>query len=104
LIRKLSIFFPFFIAATNHLGFAATGIDYLFRAQEEGRIKAGFLVLMRENKIVATKDIAAVASMVSNVAPRDGDLGPYYWFNADGTPYAPPGAAAELAPDDPLPF
>ena len=83
---------------------SATGIDYLFRALEEGRIKAGYLVLMRENKIVATKDIAAVAAMVSNVAPRDGQLGPYHWFNADGTPYAAPGAAAELAPDEPLPF
>jgi len=81
---------------------SATGIDYLFRAQEEGRIKSGYLVLMRGNIIVATKDIAAVAAMVSNVFPREGQLGPYYWFNADGTVYVP--GAVELTPDEPMPF
>jgi hypothetical protein len=63
------------------------GVDYLVKAQREGRIE-GHVVLARrrqEGKIetVSVKGIEDVACMVSGVPPKVGRFGPYWWLHAD---------------------
>ena len=83
---------------------SAGGIAYLSKAYEEDRINGGYLVLLNNNKIMTTKEIADVAAMVSNVSPRDGQFGPYFWFNEDCTLNLPPGMQQEGSTLDEPPF
>jgi hypothetical protein len=63
------------------------GIDYLHAAVVEGRISAGYLVLYNNFVVLVEMPIAEVVKMLEGTPPRtDGQWGPYYWFNFDGTP------------------
>jgi hypothetical protein len=65
-----------------------SGVEYLVKAHRDGRVD-GRVVLARrrDGKIetVAVKDIEQVAAMISNVTPKEGRFGPYWWLNAGFT-------------------
>lgn len=67
------------------------GLDYLFKALQAQRIRAGIVVLVRSDgvrrSVVTEKSIADVVAMLDGIVPRDGPLGPYWWLNSDCTPH-----------------
>jgi hypothetical protein len=67
---------------------SAAGLDRLHTALKEGRIATGYVVAInRDGEEVARKPVSEVAALVENLPPRKGELGPYWWFNADLTLY-----------------
>jgi hypothetical protein len=65
---------------------SAGGLDYLTKAVAEERITAGFVVLQnRQGEEVARKPVSEVTAQVENLGPRQGRLGPYFWFYEDLT-------------------
>jgi hypothetical protein len=83
-----------------------TGLKYLAAAQDEDRITSGFLILVRASlEPVYETPILTFAATVAHVTPRDGQFGPYWWVNSDGTVDGGGGfgPTAPLA-DDEIPF
>jgi hypothetical protein len=67
---------------------SAAGLAYLLTALKELRITTGYVVLInREGEEVARKPVSEVAALVENIPPRNGPYGPYWWLNADLTPF-----------------
>jgi hypothetical protein len=65
------------------------GIDYVFEAEQAGRIRCGFLVLLeQEGKMVCAVSVGQIITALDGVPPREGSLGPHWWFNQDGTPHS----------------
>lgn len=61
------------------------GLDYVVKAEAEGRIKEGFVVLAKLNsrnvlKYVRSARASEVAERLRNVTPRESRLGTYYWI------------------------
>jgi hypothetical protein len=66
------------------------GLDHLHDAVQDGKLAAGFIVLVqRDRTVVLVKDVAKMVGDLNGLPPREGYLGPYWWLNADGTPNAP---------------
>jgi hypothetical protein len=64
------------------------GLIYLLTALKEGRLTRGYVVLTnRDHEEVARKPVSEVATLVENLPPRKDELGPYWWLNADLTPF-----------------
>jgi hypothetical protein len=62
-------------------------LDYVCKAEAEGRIKEGYVVLaVKENGgapgYVAHARANEVAERLRNVTPRDGKWGKYYWLTS----------------------
>ncbi len=70
---------------------SASGLAYLADAVQSGKIPAGIIVLSRwdgtKRAVVAEIPVADMIAAVAGRTPRDGSFGPYFWLNADGTPY-----------------
>jgi hypothetical protein len=82
-----------------------TGLDYVHKAEQEGRIAAGIMVLVQRDGIVGTiKPIAKMVADLNSRPPREGPYGRYWWINADGTPYTPHSGPGSLPPLSDIPF
>jgi len=67
------------------------GLEYLQRALKEGKITQAYVVLEdRSGKQVARKHISEVVAALEGIRPRNGSLGPYWWFLPDLTPQDAP--------------
>jgi hypothetical protein len=75
------------------------GLTYIVKAEAEGRIKEGFVVLAKQNggnvlEYIGAELASEVAERLRNVTPREGKWGPYHWittsFNTAGVPEADP--------------
>ena len=81
------------------------GLDYLLRAEQEGRIPAGIIVLVQRDGIVGTiKPVTKMVADLNGRPPREGPFGPYWWINADGTPNAPYSGPGSQPPLPDIPF
>jgi hypothetical protein len=60
------------------------GRDYVVKAEAEGRIKEGFVVLAKQNdgrlEYIASARASEVAERLRNVTPWEGKWGPYHWI------------------------
>jgi hypothetical protein len=61
------------------------GLDYVIKAEAEGRIEEAYVVLAKTNggsvpAYVASAPAKAVAERLRSIAPRDGKFGPYHWI------------------------
>lgn len=68
-----------------------SGLDYVVKAETEGRLKEGYVVLAKKNGGTAPEYIAAarvseVAERLRGVTPLEGDYGPYHWITATFQP------------------
>jgi hypothetical protein len=67
------------------------GLDYLQRALQEQKITQAYVVLEdRRGQQVARKLVSEVVAALEGVPPRNGDMGPYWWFFSDLTPQEAP--------------
>lgn len=63
------------------------GIKYVWAAEREGRIDAGYVVLVDTTDIfIAAVPIAAVVVQLHDQPTWDGQWGPFWWVTADLTP------------------
>jgi hypothetical protein len=68
-----------------------TGLEYLRRAEQEGKITQGYVVLEdRWGRQVARKTLCEVLTSLEGIPPREGVMGPYWWFRSDLTPQDEP--------------
>jgi len=68
---------------------AKAGVDYVFTAEQEGRIDTGYVVLLERNEqVIRVIPVREIVAALEGTPPRQGRLGEYWWFNADGTPYS----------------
>lgn len=74
------------------------GLEYVIKAEEEDRIKQGYVVLAKQNsgnslEYLASERATEVAERLRNVTPREGKWGLYHWitrwFYAVGDQRAP---------------
>ena len=67
------------------------GLEYLQRALKEEKITQGYVVLEdRRGQQVARKLVTEVVAALEGIQPRNGDMGPYWWFLSDLTPQDTP--------------
>lgn len=59
------------------------GENYVFTAERDGKLSAGFAVLAagKPSVIVASKRILEVHALLAGVPARDGDYGTYWWID-----------------------
>jgi hypothetical protein len=67
------------------------GLDYILKAEDEGRIATAYVVLAREvangRAFVACEKAREVQDRLRGISPRrDGRFGPYYWVTAELKP------------------
>jgi hypothetical protein len=63
------------------------GLEYLQRALQEAKITQAYVALEnRQGQQVARKPVSEVVATVEKIPPRNGTLGPYWWFFSDLTP------------------
>jgi hypothetical protein len=77
-----------------------TGLAYVIRAEADGRLKEGHVVLAVQNgddqpQVVASARATAVAERLRDVPPQDGQFGQYWWINKDFMPAARFGESAD---------
>jgi hypothetical protein len=85
--------------------FSKAGLDYVHKAELEGRISAGITVQVQRDGIVGTiKPVTKMVADLNGRPPRDGPFGPYWWINADGTPNAPYTGPGSQPPLSNIPF
>jgi hypothetical protein len=71
----------------NEYAVSQAGLEYLQRAVKEERITQAYVVLEnRQGQQVGRKPLSEVVAALEGIKPREGDLGPYWWFNSDLTP------------------
>jgi hypothetical protein len=63
------------------------GLDYVVKAEAEGSIKEGFVVLAKQNggnvlEYVGSAQASEVAERLRNVTPWEGKWGKYHWITA----------------------
>jgi hypothetical protein len=63
------------------------GLDYIVKAEAEGRIKEGFVVLAKQNgggvlEYIGAERASEVAERLRNVTPWKGKWGAYHWITA----------------------
>jgi hypothetical protein len=67
------------------------GLDYLNNALHDHKIADAIVVTARwdgaKQIVVCKKPVGEVVASLEGVPPRDGPLGPYWWMNADLTPF-----------------
>lgn len=68
----------------------ANGLKYLLKAEQEGRINTGYVVLAQANggrpEYIAAEKAVVVHERLRDYPPRDGQLGPYWWISNDFLP------------------
>jgi hypothetical protein len=78
------------------------GFEYLIKAEQEGRITTGYVVLAQANggrpEFIAAEKAAVVHERLRAYAPREGQLGPYWWITADFMP----AVTMKLSPNAPF--
>ena len=78
------------------------GLEYVVKAEQEGRINAGYVVLAQANgrrpEYIAAEKAAVVHERLRAYAPREGQLGPYWWITADFRP----AMTMKLSPNPPF--
>jgi hypothetical protein len=68
------------------------GLEYLIKAEQEGRITTGYVVLAQANgerpEFIAAEKAAVVYERLRKYIPRDGKLGlgSYWWITVDFMP------------------
>jgi hypothetical protein len=71
----------------NEFALSQVGLEYLQRALQEGKITQAYVALEnRQGQQVARKPVSEVVATVEKIPPRNGTLGPYWWFLSDLTP------------------
>jgi hypothetical protein len=66
------------------------GLDYLFGAQQDGRIDTGYVVFLErgsDRTVLRAVPVNQVIASVHLTPPREGELGAYWWFTEEGIPY-----------------
>jgi|SRR5215831_4877951 len=70
----------------NDFALGRNGLDYLTKAQNEGRIDKGFVLLMRPNsskgELLGTLTLDEVNVAVASLPSRSGQWGEYWWLPA----------------------
>ena len=100
LVAKLGTRFP-------EIAVSQSGLEYLHTAVLRGdKITSGRLVLGKWEGahfvVIEEIPVGDVVAAVKGIPPKDGQFGPYWWFNQDGTPYArSPGASNARSLDEP---
>ena len=80
----------------------ANGLEYLMKAEQEGRINTGYVVLAQANgtrpEFIAAEKAAVVHERLRDYPPREGQLGPYWWITVDFMP----AMSMKLSPNAPF--
>jgi hypothetical protein len=69
----------------------ANGLDHVVKAEADGRLKEGYVVLAKQNAGAALEYIAAaraadVSERLRNIPPYEGKWGPYHWITTNFQP------------------
>ena len=71
----------------NEYAVSQAGLEYLQRALKEEKIMQAYVVLEnRQGQQMARKPVSEVTAALEKIPPRNGTLGPYWWFLSDLTP------------------
>lgn len=87
----------------DDFGLGVAGLEYVVKAEAEGRIKEGYVVLAKPNggttlEYVASARAGEVAKRLHNVTPRIGPRGAYHWVTAKFEAAASNGKAGGRSP------
>jgi hypothetical protein len=81
---------------------SASGLEYLEKAQHDGRIDEGYVVFFQDGhprEFIAAEQAKVVHDRLRGIGPQAGNWGPYWWVTAEFT--TPSSGAVD---DDEVPF